>query len=45
MVRYVVQRYARYAIFESAESGYYYDGREPDKYTVHDKLKGGIDNV
>lgn len=28
MVRYVVQRYSRFPIYEPAEGGYYYDGRE-----------------
>jgi hypothetical protein len=29
-MRYIVQRYSRYAIYEPAEGGYYYDGLEPD---------------
>lgn len=29
-MRYIVQRYSRYAIYEPAEGGYYYDGMEPD---------------
>jgi hypothetical protein len=42
MVRYVIQRYARYPIYEPAEGGYCYDGREPDEYTVHDTLIDAI---
>lgn len=30
MAKYVIQRYQRYPIFEPAEGGYYYEGREPD---------------
>lgn len=29
-MRYIVQRYSRYAIHEPAEGGYYYDALEPD---------------
>ena len=32
MVKYVIQRYERYPIYERAEGGYYYEGREPDEY-------------
>ena len=28
--KYIVQRYARFPIFEPAEGGYYYEGLEPD---------------
>jgi len=31
-VKYIIQMYERYSIYEPAEGGYYYEGREPVKY-------------
>lgn len=45
MVRYVVQRYQRYAIYEPAEGGYYYEGREPDEHpwAIFDTKQEAVD--
>ena len=31
MVKYIIQRYERYRIYEPAEGGYYYEGKQPDE--------------
>ena len=44
-MRYVVQRYQRYPIFEPAEGSYYYDGIEPEEHpcSIHNTKKEAID--
>jgi len=47
MVRYVIQRYERYRIYEPAEGGYYYEGREPDQnpWAVYDTQDAAISDL
>ena len=42
-VRYVVQKYERYAIYEPAEGGYYYEGKEPFDYLTLDTKPEAIE--
>ena len=43
-VKYIVQRYARFPIYEPAEGGYYYDGIRPDgDCSTHENKAEAID--
>ena len=47
MVKYVIQRYSRYPIYEPAEGGYYYEGREPDNllYATYNTFKEAVEGL
>ena len=47
MVKYVIQRYERFPIYEPAEGGYYYEGREADRipWAVYDTKEEAISGL